>query len=64
MIFDLLIPPNGPKGWDQESAVARPIYVSNSHTKGSLTVWTLYAYFSDSQNVVFDLLVVHVVSVQ
>ena len=26
-------------------------------TKGSLTVWALYAYFSDYQNVVFELLV-------
>ena len=25
--------------------------------KGSLTVWALYAYFSDSQNAVFELLV-------
>ena len=33
--------------------------------KGSLTVWALYAYFSDSQNAAFELLVVvHVVSVQ
>ena len=26
-------------------------------TKGSLTVWALYAYFSDSQNAAFELLV-------
>ena len=25
--------------------------------KGSLTVWALYAYFSDSQNAAFELLV-------
>ena len=27
------------------------------HIKGSLTVWALYAYFSDSQNAAFELLV-------
>ena len=27
------------------------------HQKGSLTVWALYAYFSDSQNAAFELLV-------
>ena len=31
MIFDLLIPPQGPRGRD--FAVARPFHVSNSHTK-------------------------------
>ena len=34
MIFDLLAPPQGPRGRSQKkSAVARPIHVSNSHTK-------------------------------
>ena len=34
MIFDLLAPPQGPRGWGQkQSAVARPIHVSNLHTK-------------------------------
>ena len=34
MIFDLLSPPQGPRGRGQKkSAVARPIHVSNSHTK-------------------------------
>ena len=34
MIFDLLTPPQGPRGPDQKKFdVARPIYVSNSHTK-------------------------------
>ena len=34
MIFGLLTPPPGPQGAEQISffAVARPIYVSNSHT--------------------------------
>ena len=34
MIFDLLTPPQGPRGGGQKFfAVARPIHVSNSHTK-------------------------------
>ena len=34
MIFDLLTPPEGPKGWGQKKFdVARPIHVSKSHTK-------------------------------
>ena len=34
MIFDLLIPPQGPRGWGQKKFyVASPIHVSNSHTK-------------------------------
>ena len=34
MIFDLLAPPKGPRGWGLKiSAVARPIHVSNTHTK-------------------------------
>ena len=33
MIVDLLTPPQGPRGRDKTCAVARPIYVSNSHTK-------------------------------
>ena len=34
MIFDLLIPPKGPRGRSQKKFdVARPIHVSNSHTK-------------------------------
>ena len=34
MIFDLLIPPQGPKGQGQNKcAVACPIHVSNTHTK-------------------------------
>ena len=28
----------------------------NYYNKGSLTVWALYAYFSDSQNAAFELL--------
>ena len=34
MIFDLLTPPQGPRGRGQKKFdVARPIHVSNSHTK-------------------------------
>ena len=33
MIFDLLTPPQGPRGRAKKSAVAQPIHVSNSHTK-------------------------------
>ena len=34
MVFDLLTPPKGPRGWGQKKFdVARPIHVSNSHTK-------------------------------
>ena len=34
MIFDLLAPPQGPRGRGQKKcAVARPIHVSNPHTK-------------------------------
>ena len=34
MIFDLLDPPQGPRGRGQKKyAVAHPIHVSNSHTK-------------------------------
>ena len=34
MIFDLLAPPQGPRGRGQKKcAVAHPIHVSNSHTK-------------------------------
>ena len=29
----------------------------DADNKGSLTVWALYAYFSDSQNAAFELLV-------
>ena len=33
MIFDLLAPPQGPRGRGQKKcAVARPIHVSNTHT--------------------------------
>ena len=34
-------------------------FIVDLHTdaKGSLTVWALYAYFSDSQNAAFELLV-------
>ena len=35
MIFDILIPPQGPKRRGKKCAVARPIHVSNSHTKFS-----------------------------
>ena len=38
----------------KEAAEARP---SQHLSKGSLTVWALYAYFSDSQNAAFELLV-------
>ena len=31
--------------------------IIQSDVKGSLTVWALYAYFSDSQNAAFELLV-------
>ena len=38
-----------------------PYFNQNSHwnaaIKGSLAVWALYAYFSDSQNAAFELLV-------
>ena len=34
-----------------------PITTVRGPFKGSLTVWALYAYFSDSQNAAFDLLV-------
>ena len=33
MIFDLLAPPQGPRGGAKEYTVARHIHVSNSHTK-------------------------------
>ena len=34
MIFDLLTPPEGPRGGTKKKfGVARPIHVSNSHTK-------------------------------
>ena len=33
MIFYLLTHPQGPRGRGQKSAVARPIHVSNTHTK-------------------------------
>ena len=34
MIFDLLAPPQGPRGRGQKKyAIARPIHVSNPHTK-------------------------------
>ena len=34
MVFDLLTPPQGPRGRGQKKIdVARPIHVSNSHTK-------------------------------
>ena len=33
MIFDLLAPPQGPTAGQKKCAVARPIHVSNSHTK-------------------------------
>ena len=33
------------------------IWYSPQKSKGSLTVWALYAYFSDSQNAAFELLV-------
>ena len=34
LVFDLLTPPQSPRGWGQNFfAVAYPIYVSNSHTK-------------------------------
>ena len=34
MIFDLLTPPQGPRGRGQKKFdIARPIHVSNSHTK-------------------------------
>ena len=37
MIFDLLTPPQSPRGRGQKKFdVARPIYVSNSHTKFGL----------------------------
>ena len=50
MIFDLLIPPKGPRGvgggWRGNFlSVAHPIYVSNSHTKFS---WILVGLGGDS----------------
>ena len=37
MIFDLLAPPQGPRGQGQKKyANARPIHLSNSHTKFGL----------------------------
>ena len=33
MLFDLLAPPQGPRGRAKKCTVARPIYVSDSHTK-------------------------------
>ena len=37
MIFDLLTPPQGPRGGAKKTFdVARPIHVSNSHTKFGL----------------------------
>ena len=35
MIFDLLAPPQSPRGRDQKCAVARPIHVRNPHTQFS-----------------------------
>ena len=32
-------------------------YIFSKRSKGSLTVWALYAYFSDSQNAAFEPLV-------
>ena len=32
-MFDLLTPPQGPRGGAKKCAVASPIHVSNSHTK-------------------------------
>ena len=45
-----------------ENALSTAIYQSEvrqleKNIKGSLTVWALYAYFSDSQNAAFELLV-------
>ena len=37
--------------------VRKPEKVLGLTSKGSLTVWALYAYFSDSQNAAFELLV-------
>ena len=36
MIFDLLAPPRGPGGGAKKIAVARPVHLSNSHTKVGL----------------------------
>ena len=33
MTFDLLAPPQGPRGRGKKSAIACPIHVSNSHAK-------------------------------
>ena len=33
MIFELLAPPQGPRGGAKKCAAVRPIHVSNSHTK-------------------------------
>ena len=45
--------------WRSEALFAISVegIMGNIHVKGSLTVWTLYAYFSDSQNAAFELLV-------
>ena len=39
MIFNLSTPPQGPKGRGQKIAVARPMHVSNSHTKFG-SIWS------------------------
>ena len=40
---------------ENNSTVCISVCLNNG--KGSLTVWALYAYFSDSQNTAFELLV-------
>ena len=40
-----------------ELGQAKAILNDLKQVKGSLTVWALYAYFSDSQNAAFDFLV-------
>ena len=38
MVFDLLTPPEGPRGGPKKFDVARPIHVTNSHTKEHLAI--------------------------
>ena len=48
----------GCTGLSESTLVKMPhCWKSHAMAKGSLTVWALYAYFSDSQNAGFELLV-------
>ena len=42
---------------DHTHLLTKRFFLFSVAYKGSLTVWALYAYFSDSQNAAFELLV-------